>query len=259
MRASDRTQEVARVVVDSTGTAPVVTVEPWKGHDSDPDAPARPWRPTATMEALSRALETAGEPLSFRALDERVKGKHEHKRSALAELDAAGFITVTTGANRAKLHTHALPYRQTDDPGSDAYEPRELDGVVIWLNHDYTWDPDAMIPPCWPQHPHLVHEIAALADQRRRAGLALDSNALEEWHRYSVPTFTERMKSRLKAHCEQDHQPWPGRGRHTKHTASGHATISELFERGGDDHVTCQAAPEICRNSPGQSRIQRPS
>jgi hypothetical protein len=93
-----------------------------------------------------------------------------------------------------------------------------LQAVVVWFNHEYTWDPDGMIPACWPQHPHLVHEIAVLADQRRRAGIALDSDALEEWHRYSAPGFTERLQTRLKAHCEQDHQPWPARGRHASHT-----------------------------------------
>jgi hypothetical protein len=41
----------------------------------------------------------------------------------------------------------------------------------------------AVIPCCWPQHPHLVHEISVLADQRRRAGNALTSDALVEWHR----------------------------------------------------------------------------
>jgi hypothetical protein len=40
-----------------------------------------------------------------------------------------------------------------------------------------------VIPGCWPQHPHLVHEIAVLADQRRRAGTARTSDVLEEWHR----------------------------------------------------------------------------
>jgi hypothetical protein len=68
-----------------------------------------------------------------------------------------------------------------------------------------------MIPVCWPQHPHLVHEIAVLADQRRRAGHALTSDALEEWHRYNLPAFTERMKSRLRNHCEDGHQPWPAK------------------------------------------------
>lgn len=89
-----------------------------------------------------------------------------------------------------------------------------LDRVVIWLNHDYTWDPDSLIPPCWPLHPHLVHEIAVLTDQRRRAGLAKTSDALEEWHRYSLPAFTDRLHARLRSHCEDHHQPWPGRPRH---------------------------------------------
>ena len=63
------------------------------------------------------------------------------------------------------------------------------------------------------------HEIAVLADQRRRAGHAFTSDALEEWHRYSLPAFTERMKTRLRNHCEDGHQPWPAKGRHTRYTA----------------------------------------
>ncbi len=91
-----------------------------------------------------------------------------------------------------------------------------LDQVVDWVNHEYVWDPATMIPPCWPLHPHLVHEIAVLADQRRRAGIANDSNGLEEWHRYSLPGFLDRMQARLKNHCDQDHQPWPARGRYAR-------------------------------------------
>ncbi len=53
-----------------------------------------------------------------------------------------------------------------------------LDEVVTWFNHEYVWDHNAgMIPACWPQHPHLVHEIAVLADQRRRAGIDPTSSA----------------------------------------------------------------------------------
>jgi hypothetical protein len=96
-----------------------------------------------------------------------------------------------------------------------------LDAVVTWLITEYVWEVAAAIPACWPQHPHLVHEIAVLADQRRRAGHALTSDALEEWHRYSLPAFTERMKARLQNHCEDDHQPWPANGRCTRHTAEG--------------------------------------
>lgn len=90
---------------------------------------------------------------------------------------------------------------------------------MIWLNREYTWDVTALIPNCWPLHPHLVHEIAVLADQRRRAGLAMTSDALEEWHRYCMPAFSDRMRNRLRAHCDDEHKRWPGRPRHNEHIA----------------------------------------
>lgn len=92
---------------------------------------------------------------------------------------------------------------------------------MTWLNHEYVWDPDAMVPSCWPSHPHLVHEIAVLADLRRRAGLALTADALEEWHRYALPAFTDRMRGRLRQHCQDGgHQGWPALGRQTRHLAA---------------------------------------
>lgn len=94
-----------------------------------------------------------------------------------------------------------------------------IDEVVLWLNHEHTWDLAGTIPTCWPQHPHLVRELAVLADQRRRAALALSSDPLEDWHRYALPTFAERMRARIKNHCEEGHQSWPGRGRFVKATS----------------------------------------
>jgi hypothetical protein len=94
-----------------------------------------------------------------------------------------------------------------------------LEAVVTWLNHEHVWDVADVIPPCWPQHPHLVHEIAVLADQRHRAGHGLSSDLLEEWHRESLPSFTERMRRRLRNHCQEDHQTWPAKGRYTRHIA----------------------------------------
>jgi hypothetical protein len=92
-----------------------------------------------------------------------------------------------------------------------------LEAVVTWLNHEHVWDVADVIPPCWPQHPHLVHELAVLADQRHRAGQALSSDPLEEWHRHSLPEFTERMRTRLRNHCQEDHQSWPAKGRYSRH------------------------------------------
>ena len=58
-----------------------------------------------------------------------------------------------------------------------------------------------------------------LADQRRRAALALSSDPLEDWHRYALPAFVDRMRGRLRNHCEEGHQPWPGRSRFVKATS----------------------------------------
>jgi hypothetical protein len=92
-----------------------------------------------------------------------------------------------------------------------------LEAVVTWLNHEHVWDVADVIPTCWPQHPDLVREIAVLADQRYRAGQALSGDPLEEWQRHSLPSFTERMRSRLRTHCQEDHQSWPAKGRYTRH------------------------------------------
>lgn len=101
-----------------------------------------------------------------------------------------------------------------------------LGEVVVWLNQEYTWDTVAMIPPCWSHHPHIVNDLAVLADQRRAAGRSLDSNAMEVWHRETLPGFTARMQSRLNQQCASgQHKPWPGNPRHRTYlaeAASGH-------------------------------------
>lgn len=104
-----------------------------------------------------------------------------------------------------------------------------LDRFVTWLNHGYVWDPAGVVPPCWPIHPHLVHEIAVLADQRRRANKALNSDALEEWHRYSLPPFIERVRNRVQDHCTDGHQPWPARSRYAAHKGDHHSKGRNLI------------------------------
>jgi hypothetical protein len=37
---------------------------------------------------------------------------------------------------------------------------------------EYVLEVADAIPACWPQHPHLVHGVSVLADQRRRASHA---------------------------------------------------------------------------------------
>lgn len=126
-----------------------------------------------------------------------------------------------------------------------------LERVVVWLNHEYVWDVTGMIPPCWPRHPHLVHEIAVIADLRRTAGLALTGDGLEEWHRYALPAFTERMRQRMRAHCEEkDHQPWPAQGRHTRHAGPESAGEREATFNRDVDSVAPPAPPREPEGSP---------
>jgi AAA domain len=120
-RASDRTQEAARIIVDSTLEGVVtITVEP---PSDNADGSCSTFRPTTLMERISEALEisTRG-PLSFRQLDDVVHGKADAKRDAIRVLVAEGHVTVTPGARGANLHDLVKPYRQADDPLSDRYE-----------------------------------------------------------------------------------------------------------------------------------------
>lgn len=104
-----------------------------------------------------------------------------------------------------------------------------LDAVVVWINHEHVFDPIEVIPSCWPQHAHLVHELAVLADLRRRADRAATSDALEEWHRYALPAFLERMRHRLGEHCTDDHPAvWPSAGRFNRHLDEDRARTRQL-------------------------------
>jgi len=105
-----------------------------------------------------------------------------------------------------------------------------LDAVVGWLNREYMWETGDLIPPCWPSHPHLVHELGVVADQRRRAGMAFTSDALEEWHRYCLPSFVDRMKARCRGFCEDGHLSAPGNARNIRYdTGSAVADRKALF------------------------------
>lgn len=89
-----------------------------------------------------------------------------------------------------------------------------LDEVAGWVNHEYSWGVDRLIPPCWPAHPHIAHELAVLADLRRTAGRDTTSALLEYWHRDVLPMFLERMHLRLAGSCAAGHQDWTAAARH---------------------------------------------
>lgn len=91
-----------------------------------------------------------------------------------------------------------------------------LDEVAAWINEDHTWLADRLIPICWDLHPHIVHELATLACVRWEATFARTPTALEEWHRYALPAFLNRIGDRIgDTGCPPGrHQPSPALGRH---------------------------------------------
>jgi hypothetical protein len=117
MRWTDRTQEVARFVLDSTGATPRTSVEP---PDRHPDE-GRPFRPTAIMEKVSRHLETSTAPCTKSQIEQNIPGKAQATRAALDLLVAEGYVTQTPGPRSSLRHASAKPYRQASDPQSDAF------------------------------------------------------------------------------------------------------------------------------------------
>lgn len=92
-----------------------------------------------------------------------------------------------------------------------------LDEVAAWINHEYVWQPAGAIPACWPAHPALVHELALLACQWVVAVNATTPQLMDEWHRLALPSFTNRLTTRLGTGCPPGrHTGWPARSRHVE-------------------------------------------
>jgi len=80
---------------------------------SAPSEDTGPFRPTALMKKVSDALAGAREPLSVRGVLDRVPGKQDGVRRALAALVDEGNVSVTAGPRNAQLHQLIKPF--TDD------------------------------------------------------------------------------------------------------------------------------------------------
>ncbi|WP_295697118.1 hypothetical protein [Lapillicoccus sp.] len=164
--------------------------------------------------------------LAYWELKAAVDGTHEHKRKL-------GDSSLLPRPWDPASVTHPLLRKELWE---------WLDDVVIWVNTEYVWDVDAMVPACWPHHPHLARELAVLADQRRQAADTTDSDSLEEWHRYSLPAFQQRMRSRLGVHCDDGHQPWPAKGRHARHTGPAASRERQTTFAGDTGALTSEEA-----------------
>ena len=121
-RKADRTQEAARLIIDSTQPGQtIVTVEPPSTRVDSEDSLRQGFRPTTLMERVSRYLTDMIEPISGRAITDNVQGKAPAIRTALDVLVAEGYVARAPGPRGAYLHTSIRMYLQVHDPQSDTF------------------------------------------------------------------------------------------------------------------------------------------
>lgn len=105
-RASDRTQEAARIEVDSTRKITKVTIKP----PADLDPNAEPFRPTTLMQRISDHMEiVGGKPLSANQIVKDVIGNRKSLLFAIQCLVEDGFVTQSDGP-RGPQFTLTMPY-----------------------------------------------------------------------------------------------------------------------------------------------------
>jgi hypothetical protein len=96
------------------------------------------------------------------------------------------------------------------------------DAVAEWINHEYAWRPAQLVPPCWPHHPHIAHELPILALARYHAEHSTGCELIDQWHRENLPEFLDRMLTRLgESTCRTGkHIDWPAEPRHAAYTSA---------------------------------------
>ncbi|WP_193604850.1 hypothetical protein [Nocardioides dongkuii] len=77
-----------------------------------------------------------------------------------------------------------------------------IDDVVEWINHEQIWGLTVpSVPECWPDHPHLCHELPALACDRYLASFAITPRDVEDWRELRLSAFLRRMGDQLGHLC----------------------------------------------------------
>lgn len=143
-------------------------------------------------------------------------------RTAMHQLDKAASQEDIDEEEQARLADLPRPW----DPGTCLGQTRIelwawLGEVARWINEQHLWSVSRPgIPECWPAHPHLIHELASLACARYYAGFGFAPNLHEDWHRYGLPSFLERLRDRIGDGCQPSrHQVRPRTERDEKHAS----------------------------------------
>lgn len=111
---SDRTQEAARIILDSTSPGrTVMTVHAPRSLITD--ASPGPFRPTYLMQRVSEYLEAASAPRSGRQVRDEVRGNAQHIATALERLVIEEYVTREAGTRGSHLHRSVRPFREETD------------------------------------------------------------------------------------------------------------------------------------------------
>lgn len=124
-------REAARIEINSTNPKlmHVTIARPNMMPSEDRQAKRDDFRPTGLMERISRMLEDSLEEPNqselFKALKEDGSGARTAVMSkAVSLLLQEGFVSNRSGRNNRSIFKSVRPYRQIDDPKSDAYVDR---------------------------------------------------------------------------------------------------------------------------------------
>ncbi|GAA3862147.1 hypothetical protein [Streptomyces sedi] len=71
-----------------------------------------------------------------------------------------------------------------------------LDEVAVWHNATYAGQDHQVIPACWPQHPSVAHDLAALAFSRVDVYQAATAAYVPRWH-HDLESFHHRLAATL--------------------------------------------------------------
>ncbi|MEV0237597.1 bifunctional DNA primase/polymerase [Nonomuraea sp. NPDC050786] len=123
-RASDRSQEIARITIDDTGSHTVMTVngpaDPMDQEEEELPKSADSAPPCKTMERLSEAIASWPDGISKTSLQRQYGGNSAENRLAIDWLQRLGYVEQVSNKG-ALIQCHLVPYKEIygDTPAAD--------------------------------------------------------------------------------------------------------------------------------------------
>lgn len=124
-RKGDRTQQAARVVIDSTGEQTTVTVEQWDAQ-APQEVTGGEFRPTVLMQRVSRVMEDAAEPMTKTEAVKTAGGKRESVLHAFDIMVREGYLAPQGERRGYPLYVSVKPYSESADLLTRRHQGGEL-------------------------------------------------------------------------------------------------------------------------------------